>query len=215
MVRGFLFRFVVLLGLSFPGAVQAQTALPDLTIDAARLAQSLDFRARSFGGSDCAVAEGCVDKPGKRILMRFDTGTPNIGQADLFLGDPATNPTFFEFDGCHGHYHFTGYAAYELLTTDGRTIVRGRKQAFCLLDSLPYLAGAGPSHGYHCGYQGITAGWQDVYPKNLDCQWLDVTRVSPGTYLLRVTVNPEGRLLESDYSNNVAVIRVTIPKHVR
>jgi hypothetical protein len=37
-----------------------------------------------------------------------------------------------------------------------------------------------------------------------------VTGVAAGNYLLRVTLNPEGRLAESDYTNNVAVVPVTI-----
>jgi hypothetical protein len=197
--------------LALPLAALSQ---PDLTVDAARLQSSVDFRTMRFRSSDCAVIEGCA-RAGKRTVMRFDVATPNIGNADLVLGDPRNNPTYFEFSPCHGHYHFSGYALYELLTLSGARVVSGRKQAFCLLDSSPYLPNAGPSHGYNCFYQGITAGWQDVYTKSLDCQWLDVTDVPGGDYLLRVTINPEARLVESDYSNNVATVPVRIPSKNR
>lgn len=194
---------------------RAQQALPDLTIDANRVAASWDVVNRRFKTDDCAVYEGCVEATGKRKLLRFDVATPNLGSADLFIGNPAGNP-LFEFSPCHGHYHFSGYAEYNLIDpTNLGVVLRGRKQAFCLLDSSRVVPGA-PSSGYHCGYQGISAGWQDVYGKYLDCQWLDVTRVRRGTYILEVVVNPRGvrgepgGLVESDYTNNVSWTTVVI-----
>ena len=159
------------------------------------------------------MVEGCVGGTGKRLLLRFDVATPNIGTADLILGRPEDHPEYFEYSPCHGHYHFSGYARYELLTTVGANVVTGRKQAFCLEDVAPYLANAGPAK-FTCSYQGISVGWQDIYGSYLDCQWLDVTGVPAGNYLLRVTINPDGILTESDYSNNAATVPVTIPAKI-
>lgn len=203
--------------LACTGSAQIPEQSPDLTIDAPRLAGSILIRTVSFRASDCAVIEGCVGGTGKRKLLRFDVATPNIGMADLVLGDPRSNPLdmygnpLFEYSACHGHYHFKGYASYELLSSDGTTVLVGRKQAFCLRDSSRYLSTAGPSNGYTCDYQGITAGWQDVYANTLDCQWLDITGVPAGNYDLRVTIDPGGLLPDSDRTNNVAVARVQIP----
>ncbi len=94
-------------------------------------------------------------------------------------------------------------------------VVTGRKQAFCVMDVAKYSANAGPSHGYTCWDQGLTVGWQDIYGKYLDCQWLDVTDVTPGDYYLRVTINPEANLTESDYTNNAAVVPVRVPRRGR
>jgi hypothetical protein len=187
-------------------------SLPDLTVESDTLRLSIDFVRRAFRPTSCAAVEGCVSGIGTRKLMRFAVLTPNLGQTDLILGDPAENPDLFIYSPCHRHYHFEGYAVYELLKNDmERTrVLIGRKQAFCLLDSLPYTDEAGDSSGYDCDFQGITAGWADIYDNRLDCQWLDVTGVAAGNYLLRVTLNPEGRLAESDYTNNVAVVPVTI-----
>jgi hypothetical protein len=191
-------------------AARPGPSLPDLTIDGARLRASVDIKTRVFKSTDCAIAEGCVGGTGKRTVMRFAVATPNIGTADLVLGDPIKNPLFV-FSPCHGHYHFSGYALYELLDTGGRTLLTGRKQAFCLEDFARYDANAGPAK-FTCAYQGISVGWQDIYGTYLDCQWLDVTGVPPGSYLLRVTINPQALLQESDYSNNTATVPVTIPK---
>ena len=76
---------------------------------------------------------------------------------------------------------------------------------------------AGPAK-YTCSNQGISVGWSDVYDASLDCQWIDVTGVAPGQYLLRVTINggPNGAhvFAESDYTDNVATVPVTIPKRL-
>ena len=204
-----LIAFAVLSAFAIPLVAEAQPALPDLTIDAARLQSSLEIKTTPFRTNDCAVVEGCVDGKGKRTLLKFDVATPNIGTADLVLGDPRSNTNIFEFSPCHGHYHFTGYASYELLTTNDSVVVTGRKQAFCLEDFARYSSTAGPAK-FTCDYQGITVGWQDIYGSYLDCQWLDITGVLPGDYLLRVTINPEQRLIESNYSNNTATAAVRI-----
>jgi len=191
-------------------AVRAQSALPDLTIDAARLQSSAVVKTRVFKATDCAFMEGCVDARGKRKLLRFDVATPNIGRADLVLGDPSRS-SLFVYSACHRHYHFNGYALYELLDDTGATILTGRKQAFCLEDFTRYDPNAGPAK-FTCSFQGISVGWQDVYGSYLDCQWLDITGIPPGDYRLRVTINPDGILAESDYTNNIATVPVSIPR---
>jgi hypothetical protein len=48
--------------------------------------------------------------PGQHTLIRFTVSTPNVGDADLVLGDPnapvAAGDGLYEFASCHGHYHF-------------------------------------------------------------------------------------------------------------
>ncbi|MSQ26893.1 MAG: hypothetical protein EXR51_01975 [Dehalococcoidia bacterium] len=61
------------------------------------------------------------------------------------------------------------------------------KQGFCFEDSFKY--DGEKSGGYNCGYQGITSGWGDWYYKQLGGQWIDITGVSEGDYIVRVTIN--------------------------
>ena len=235
-MRNFLYFGSVLLGASIlytrsqiqPFAEPASNALPsadptpmpNITINAARLQSSVAFRTAQFKANDCAIIEGCVSGSGKRNLMKFDVQTPNIGTVDLYLGNPVNNPLFI-FSPCHGHYHLEGYALYELLylnetavIVNGTTVI-GHKQAFCLEDYERWDASAGPAK-FTCSNQGISVGWSDTYGSYLDCQWIDVTGVVPGKYLLRVSINggPAGPHIfaESDYSDNVATVPVTIPK---
>lgn len=206
---------LALLGwMTLPVQAKKTTALPDLTIDEDRIATSALTEFKIFTGDedDCAVVEGCVNEPGERLLLRFDLATPNIGTADMVLGKPKEATGLFEFSPCHGHYHFSGYALYELFDEFGNPVVDGRKQAFCLEDSEP-IDPNDPKAGkakYWCGHQGISAGWLDVYTRDLDCQWLDITDVPAGLYELRVTVNPDRDLTEANYDNNEASIFLTL-----
>jgi hypothetical protein len=189
----------------------------DIFVDASQIESRYTIEEQYFAAGACEIAEGCVDAPGMRRLLRFDTYTPNIGGADLFLGQtptPGTSTDIFEWSACHNHFHFNSYAHYELLSSDGCCVtVTGRKQAFCLEDFEPYdmSIGGSSSMQYGCEYQGIQRGWQDVYYSGLPCQWIDITDVPPGNYQLRIQLNTEHQLLESNYDNNDARVPVVIP----
>jgi hypothetical protein len=121
------------------------------------------------------------------------------------------------------HYHFNTYAKYELLTSDESCVAAvGHKQAFCLLDYYDYPCdptGTDPSvpdcrriaGGYTCSNMGIRRDAQDVYDASLDCQWIDITDVDPGDYVIRVRINTNHLLNESNYDNNEIRVPVTIP----
>lgn len=186
----------------------ASCPLPDLTVSADVARASLFINQESFPADSCAIEEGCVVAPGLRRLLRFSTMTPNIGESDLILGDP-TAATGFEFAPCHNHFHFNGYARYELVNGIGEVVAVGHKQAFCLLDSMPVLPDA-PPFQFHCGFQGLTRGWADIYDSSLDCQWVDITDVPDGDYLLRISINPDQVIDESNYDNNTVEVPVSI-----
>ncbi len=191
--------------------VTSDVSLPDLR---AELRFPL-IQERVFLATSCDVLEGCT-MPGRRRLLRFDLTTPNLGDGDLVLGPPVVEGRAqpgFEWGECHGHFHFSGYADYRLVALDGREVARGHKQAFCLEDTDRARVG-GPllsdAERFNCDRQGIHAGWQDVYGRGLDCQYVDITDVPAGRYRIRATVNPEGRIAESDYSNNVGEFEVEV-----
>jgi hypothetical protein len=178
--------------------------LPDLAVDADFAAPTLT--QETFSAEHCALVEGCVAAAGSRRLLRFNTRTPNLGPGDVHFGAPDQN-ALFEYSPCHGHYHFTGYADYELIDLSGNPAGAGHKQAFCLIDLDCPVGTVGT---YRCDYQGITAGCADVYSQALDCQWIDVTDVVSGRYYLVIELNRQRRIPEVDYSNNRAEIPVVV-----
>lgn len=187
---------------------------PDLTVNPLRLRADLAVEQKEFGGDACELtpADACIAEPGVRTLLRFAVETPNIGNADLELGNPFGNPEF-EYSSCHEHYHFTGYASYTLIDGEGNEVAFGHKQAFCLLDSSKWIDDdptVADSSKYHCGFQGIQRGWSDVYSAYLDCQWIDVTDTPPGDYTLVVELNSEHKVIELDYENNRYELPITL-----
>ncbi len=184
--------------------------LPDLEVDVDYLDESVEWSTESFDVDDCEVDadKQCVGGIGMRGLLKFSLRTPNIGVGNLHFGDPEAHP-LFAYSECHGHMHFNQYAEYHLLDADGNEVGSGHKQAFCLLDFDPMSADS-PSARYDCSYQGIQADWSDIYGSHLPCQWVDVTGVAPGEYTLRVEVNFNRVIAESNYANNVGEIQVVV-----
>ncbi|XP_058615716.1 lysyl oxidase-like 5a isoform X3 [Onychostoma macrolepis] len=95
------------------------------------------------------------------------------------------------------------FSNYDLLdASTGRKVAEGHKASFCLEDTS---CDPGVRRRYACTahIQGLGPGCYDTYHANIDCQWIDITDVSPGDYILKVTVNPGFQVQESDFSNNV------------
>jgi hypothetical protein len=159
----------------------------------------------------CLIERGCVGGPGRRRLLRFSTTVDNVGEADLLLGSPEDTgaPTI---DTCAGEPRFAALLRYELVDSTG-TLARQDVPAACSASTgqlaLPF----------DCDFQGLWRDFSQLYgPTSAldehpdDCHWLDITDVLPGDYTLRVTVNPDGTLRESNLGNNTPVeLPLTVP----
>lgn len=188
----------------------SQQGLPDLIVRSDVLRDHWVVRIEDLPAEFCSVEEGGIT-PGTRKLIRFTVTTPNIGTADIFVGDPNTHVAagdgLFEFASCHNHYHFRHYALYQLIDPNTGFVWKAAKRGFCMLDTDPnpqWLGGPtpGPSQYRNCGAvgiagnQGITAGWADTYNLHLGGQFFVLDGgdgqpvVPPGNYILRITVNP-------------------------
>jgi hypothetical protein len=186
---------------------QTGAALPDLIIWGPSVSPTVI--TRTFTNTDCEVVEGCAT-PGTHRLLSFTTETRNIGAGDLIMGDPATNALYY-WATCHQHYHFESFAQYNLLDASNNIVATGHKVGFCLEDVHSWSPSASPEKIYDCSYQGIQAGWADVYVAGLPCQYIDVTSVPPGNYVLQLIVNPDNLIAEADTANNETRVPVTIP----
>lgn len=94
------------------------------------------------------------------------------------------------------------------------------KRAFCLIDRERYEAFYNeeqPTSSSSSKYnscednQGISVGYADTYGSSISGQWIDITIVEPGLYVLEAEVNPERFFEEANYDNNSAAVIVTIP----
>ena len=103
----------------------------------------------------------------------------------------------------------------------------GRKVSFCLADIemefwgqkgdgprtynapdclLPAFSDATGDHFF----QGISNGWADVYDWYLPDQYIEVSGVPDGLYILETIADPDARLVESDRSNNCTSVYVRL-----
>ena len=120
----------------------------------------------------------------------------------------------------HKHWHLVDFERYELRAPgDDRPSIRSdRKTGFCLGDRYP-IAGASalpgfnpsPMQGDQCGlgrpgltslFVGISVGWGDQYAAQLEGQYIDITNAPARNYVLVHSLNTNGRIVESDDTNN-------------
>ena len=180
---------------------------PDLVVDPSRFVSSIQIVDRNFGEGNCAIQEGAVGAAGPRRLLRFDTVVMNSGNGDLVAGDrsDANNPYTekFEMAPCNSQYQIRGFSNYELLSTERTVVLAGHKQGASFGDSFKF--GGGDSNNYNTGNQGITSGWAAGYYRKQTGQWIDITGVPEGDYIVRVTVNTDGIFDEGQnrYTNSV------------
>jgi len=183
------------------------SGLPDLIVDQASLRQHWVVRTEDLPASFCSVQEDNIT-PGEHQLVRFTVATPNIGSADLAVGDPNdhVNDGLFEFATCHNHFHFRHYALYELVEPATGKVWKAAKRGFCMIDIEKFQGYTGNAdnkpHFVSCGAvgipgnQGISKGWSDVYVWKLGGQYFLLDGgdgqppVPPGNYVIRITVNP-------------------------
>ena len=195
------------------------TERPDLVPDVARfsgsLRQSYAVRNRSMYYLKCALEENCLasDANGQplrsyRKLLRFDSLTMNYGLRDF---TPVLNRNEWIWHGCHMHYHsFEVFVEYDLLSVDGAKVAEGHKASFCLEDSI---CDAGTFGTYRCGgrtAQGISVNCGDLYTRYLDCQWIDITGIPDGYYIIQVKINPTKLVIESDHRNNIVQCKMEL-----
>lgn len=197
-------------GLSITAVTTGTAAVgnkPDLAVNADSMNPYIT--TESFASSACEIQEGTISA-GTKKLLRFTTQSQNLGTADLVLGNPA-NSALFEWGACHGHYHFRSFAQYRLLDSTGALVRTGKKVGFCLMDISRFSSTANPAARYTCSNQGIQAGWADIYSANLSGQWIDITGLPAGAYILEVIMDPMNLVDELNEANNTARVNVSIP----
>lgn len=214
-------------------------ALPNLIVDDVTLSSSVGVELQTFQPTACELqpVDLCVGAPGGRKVLRFSVFTPNIGDEDLVVGNPALNPNEqlpngepkWVFSQCHNHYHFQTFARYELRRRgETSAVLTGQKRSFCIEDTRRTTATTDPVYCCNPGaacpdpVQGIQKGWGDLYPSNLPCQWIDITDgptpgqdLAPGDYDLCVLVNTGGYLNEQPQNDNSACVPITIDAPLR
>ena len=133
----------------------------------------------------------------------------NYGNEDFIIGYESDENSQFYWDDCHGHYHYEGYANYQIYDYPSllESPIIGHKNGWCVMDlgtanstENPWSNSPTCQFTYNCSYMGISAGCSDTYSSGIDCQWVDITDLSDGEYILSVTTNMETRIINRHLS---------------
>ena len=142
----------------------------------------------------------------------------------------------YEFHATHAHFHYKnfGQAFLYRLHPDGRMekVRESKKNGFCMIDvensrfgvddrGVPYKGEAPRTYSFprcnapterdqHGTYMvnGISPGWADVYNWFLADQYIEISGVPDGVYVIETVANPIRTVRETTYEDNVA--RATI-----
>lgn len=142
----------------------------------------------------------------------------------------------------HGHMHVDNWCTFSIRTPivgvedplQWPIVAEGAKTGFCLMDygscnyyngycvndnqqvvtsanQVNYGLGGGE---YSCGFdQGISAGFTDIYHHYLEGMGINIPAgVCNGDYYLVVAVDPDNHFIETNESNNVTAVPITLTK---
>jgi hypothetical protein len=179
---------------------------PDLEVVEAEVYNTMFLDTVYADAKSCMLAEGCLRGAGLRYVIKFATHIRNVGEADFILGDATTDASRFVIDPCHGHWHFREFIKHTIYNSRGEQVMVSQKDGFCISD-LECPKGIVGTYG--CNYMGITPGCGDIYDVTVPCQWIDVTGLDTGQYMLAVEANwrkePDSYgHIEHTFDNNTA-----------
>lgn len=139
--------------------------------------------------------------------------SPDGSYADRYAIDSEFHPT-------HAHFHVRDFYVARLWAAgpdgarSGTTpVARGDKNGFCPQDSDPIAGDAQEGRRYTCLMDGpdgtralqvvgISSGWRDVYPADLPDQFVEITGVPDGRYVLELEIDPDDVFVEANDRNN-------------
>ncbi|HYX44892.1 MAG TPA: lysyl oxidase family protein [Acidimicrobiales bacterium] len=217
----------VLLVLAPAAAGAAAPRLPDLGMAPLRdfvIDRSGGARLLRFTTEIVNVGTGRFALSGRRSSTSF--GMMSVRQ--LLSYDDGSVGTFrtqavMEYSGDgHDHWHVRDLERYTLQRVgSSREVGRGAKAGFCFFESDPYrlsLPGAPASPVYlGCGSQasttvevGLSVGWGDVYPWHMAFQWIDLTGLPSGDYIVRAQADPHAYFTEATTANNATWTRIRV-----
>jgi hypothetical protein len=151
--------------------------------------------------------------------------TQNIYQSDGSVIATPTNTTMQWGGDGHNHWHVTDLEGADLAPEGGGAALASAKRGFHAADGGAWnltLPGAPQSKVYKACYsrscqigalrvgEGISVGWMDTYGYLLVNQWIDITGIPDGTYVLTLSADPYHFFTEANATNNTSSARLTI-----
>lgn len=163
----------------------------------------------------------------RRLLQRVYRSDGSF--RDFDSGSYVLHPT-------HAHFHYTGFATSKLwrATPGGdrigsAPIAAGRKNGFCMIDVENVWFGRkgdaprtyippsclapteiDPGAARAAAVNGISVGWADVYNWFLPDQFIEISGVPDGYYLLETIADPDDTIVEKRQENNASEVLIRL-----
>src|SRR5262249_38837960 len=187
-----------------------------------------DHRLLRYTAEIVNVGAGPFEAQGSRP----DISTTNMTVSQRIYDDaggstmsPVSDHMFWAGDG-HNHWHLADLEGGVLTSVDnGVQVGTSAKQGFHFADgtafdltlpNAPQAAVYKPCGGKSCNINalhvtmGMSIGWADIYYASTAYQWIDITGLANGKYILTVTADPDHYFGEMDTGNNWASATVNI-----
>jgi hypothetical protein len=215
-----------------PSAQAAEPLLPDLTQETPfDLGVVTDGKRYHLGFTSVVYNYG--DGPLRIVGSRDSRSDPTMAATQVVDQDdgskvrrPGVGLLRYVDSITHRHWHYLKFDTYSLRRPDGRLVRPDRKTGFCLGDRLR-APDRGPlpamqpfaEYGGNCGYdrpdlleveEGIAVGYGDDYGPQLEGQFVDITRLPAGRYVLVHRVNADGAVQEKTLENNAASVLIDV-----
>src|SRR6185437_10410145 len=183
-----------------PGAVDFRGSRGAPTIKKSTL-EAIEHHATFSPEQEAELANPPMETTQRLFTTNSEQTNPNRPHVE----EASAGKLIYSSADGHNHWHLQEIARYSLMNAAKTAVVApAQKVGFCLDDSgsKPVESGIGPSepvysdaHGRKfCDewepnstslFEGISPGWRDQYSSNLALQWVDISRVQPGSYQLR------------------------------
>lgn len=225
-----------MLGFNKPDPKVGSATPPGVDLPDLRSAPSMSVEAFSRRQHDYLAFSALTWNagPGKLEVEAFGDGTggPLTAYQVFYSGlDRATRQQrgVVIWHAPHKHFHFDSFARYDLVPTDSDTVLRtSGKNSWCIVDtnvvdsSLDHynpstfnlfsspLNACGTERTARWARLTMSVGAGDLYSQSLPGQAFDITGLPNGMYRIRVTANPDARIGEASYANNVSYRRIRI-----
>ena len=207
------------------GPVAADDRLPDMTPLRPVELHVVDAHGRrllKFTAEMDNIGQGAMEVLGRRTSSIDPWTVSQVIYDDAGGSRRVVTKAYLMYAGDgHDHWHVRKMMAYHLFSTSN---TRGdSKVGFCFFDTTlrhPSLPRSPSSRHYQepwCGTRtattsrtGISVGWGDRYPWKIAFQWVDITGLPSGDYVLRAIVDPYDWFLETKETNNCTYRRIRI-----
>jgi hypothetical protein len=197
-------------------------SLPAWGISLSRNKRYLRFSATVWNAGDSPL-----------VVDGFRRGGKDLMDAYQYFFDAEGNQTGYQDVGhlhwdakpSHQHWHFEDFARYSLLRQDKSEATVSKKEAFCLANTdavdltvpsaewKPENTDLATSCGDHTSLsirEVLAAGWGDTYTQLRAGQSFRVDKLPNGVYFIAVAANPDGNLVETSTTNNVALRKIRL-----